>query len=84
MRRDVALLFHASERDVDRSAFQSPFRGGDQLQSVQGGLPNEQVEDQRFLGRERRDAMWGRHAFYLTQCKTAVKAEPTSRLRTLG
>src|SRR5829696_5250584 len=52
LRRDVALLFHASEGDVDGAPFQPATRRSNELQAVQVLMPEQQLEDEQFLRRK--------------------------------
>jgi hypothetical protein len=47
---EIALVLHASERDVDRPAFEMASRVSDQFEAELRLSRNEQVQNQEFLG----------------------------------
>jgi hypothetical protein len=52
-RRHVPFLFHSSERDVNRSALQLPFRRGDELEAVHLIAVDEALENEGLFAGER-------------------------------
>src|SRR5262249_9084127 len=65
MRRQVALLLHAAERDVDAAALEPATRGRHEIEAIRGPLGRQEIEHEGFERRE--------HELSLTRRKIDVK-----------